>query len=474
MDTSREEEATKRLGQPLYRLVSALIPVLCLAFAADSTARPGGAFRDKNVRDAYVREKAKQVRRAKLEAVAWARERGLPVRVDDGRRVIELMFVENGRPFYYTTDNANAAISTATDLVRDTAPYNFLNGEGYTVGIWDGGSVRSTHQEFNSNSGARVNVMDGASNHWHSTHVGGTIGAEGQQASARGMAPSVTIDSYDWNDDTSEMAYRGAASPREAGAIEVSNQSYGYISGWYQVIPEGPFYWTESVPWGDETTREPLFGQYDSWARDTDDIVYNAPYFLPFKSAGNDRNDNPSNGSTVYYKLGGPAWKSTTYNSAEHPPGDGIHKSGYDTISSMGVAKNIMCVAAVNDAVSGGSRSVGNATLTSFTCWGPTDDGRIKPDISANGVNLYSCRDNNDGAYAIASGTSMSSPNAAGSAILLQEYYGDYVKRSVMWSSRVLLCHLLRFSGILLHITGGLRQSIQPRNRLLFLPAWAS
>ncbi len=28
--------------------------------------------------------------------------------------------------------------------------------------------------------------------------------------------------------------------------------------------------------------------------------------------------------------------------------------------------------------------------MSSFSSWGPTDDGRIKPDISAKGVNMYS------------------------------------------------------------------------------------
>ena len=44
-------------------------------------------------------------------------------------------------------DNEEAAISTAADLVRNTIPYD-ANGFGFTAGIWDGGSVLSTHQEF--------------------------------------------------------------------------------------------------------------------------------------------------------------------------------------------------------------------------------------------------------------------------------------------------------------------------------------
>jgi len=359
---------------------------------------------------------------------------------------MELMFVENGRPYYYATDNANAAISTATDLVRNTSPYN-LNGEGYTVGIWDGGSVLSTHQEFNSNSVARVNVKDGASSHWHSTHVGGTIGAEGDVASALGMAPSVTIDSYDWNLDQVEVASRAASYPGEPGKIYVSNHSYGYITGW-----DGVEWWGVWIDNPNDREREDRdFGRYSSEAVEWDSIHYNAPYFLAFKSAGNDRNDTaPSEGTTFYYfKNGG--WLSKVYDPATDPYSDGYDNGGYDTVGQQGAAKNLMCVGAVKDAVSSGSRDVSMATLTDFTGWGPADDGRVKPDIVANGDRLYSCYNSSDSAYATSSGTSMSSPNAAGSAILLQEYYGDLFPGQAMRSSTL--------KGLILHTADDLGSS---------------
>ena len=121
------------------------------------------------------------------------------------------MKIENGKVYIYATNNVNAAISTGADLIRNTAPYN-LNGTGTTVGIWDGGAVRSTHQEF----GVRVTVGDNSFAANHSTHVGGTIGAAGVDANALGMAPSVTIKSYEWTNDVSEMtslamSYQGKA-----------------------------------------------------------------------------------------------------------------------------------------------------------------------------------------------------------------------------------------------------------------------
>lgn len=107
----------------------------------------------------------------KAEAEAVVLSQGGPIRgmTPDGQ-LFELIALEKGKPLYFITQNSNAAISTAADLVRNTAPYN-VNGLGHTVGVWDGGSVLSTHQEF----GGRVNVMDGAASNYHSTHVGGRL-----------------------------------------------------------------------------------------------------------------------------------------------------------------------------------------------------------------------------------------------------------------------------------------------------------
>ena len=70
-----------------------------------------------------------------------------------------------------------------------------------------------------------------------------------------------------------------------------------------------------------------------------------------------------------------------------------------------------MTVGAVNDAVnvSGNTRSLSSATMTGFSSWGPVDDGRIKPDIVANGAQLRSSIASGDSSYAqtIWSGTSM-------------------------------------------------------------------
>lgn len=388
-------------------------------------------------RTAAVQRAQAQAQREKEEARQWAQARGIPMRHDDGRRLMELMAIRNGVPVYYATKNREAAISTATDQVRGMAPFN-VDGSGLVLGVWDGGSVMTTHQEF----GGRVADMDGVASHYHATHVGGTIGAAGVVTNAMGMAPAVVIDSYDWNSDIAEMISRAASYPGEPGKIQLSNHSYGTVGGWtWSLSGISAYQWPQWLDWG-AGELDIYFGQYDAGATNYDQVVYDAPYYLPFVSAGNERSDNPANGETVYYlrplgqgNVG--KWTAVTYDDSQHPLGDGIYKGGFDNISAETTAKNIMTVGAVNDAVSGTLRSIGSATMSTFSSWGPADDGRIKPDIVANGVGLYSCW-NNDfdlGDYYSISGTSMASPNACGSAALLVDYYGQRFPGGAMRAS---------------------------------------
>ncbi len=272
--------------------------------------------------------------------------------------------------------------------------------------------MRSTHREF----GSRVTLEDIAAVHYHSTHVGGTIGAEGIDANAQGMAPAALIRSFDWNADISEMAATAMITGDEENRIQISNHSYGLQAGW------------EGNEWyGTWDTREEsdAFGLYDAYAAAWDTVCYESPYYLPFKSAGNDRSDNaPAAGNNFSYFENG-QWKTKTYDPVTDPPADGWDQGGYDTLPYIANAKNVMIVGAVADAAVGGARDISRASITSFSGWGPTDDGRIKPDIVANGSGLWSTYSSHDSSYASLSGTSMSSPNAAGSATLLLQMYSD-------------------------------------------------
>jgi hypothetical protein len=167
------------------------------------------------------------------------------------------------------------------------------------------------------------------------------------------------------------------------------------------------------------------FGQYDSISASWDAICHSARYFLPFKSAGTQRNDLPPEEGEVFYyfDMAQDDWTSKTYDPAVDPPGDGETHEGFDTITDAGCAKNVLTVGAVSDAVLTGKRSLDAAEMAAFSGWGPTDDGRIKPDLVANGVGVYSTSSDSDDSYSTRTGTSSASANACGSAVLLVEQF---------------------------------------------------
>ena len=368
----------------------------------------------------FATRKSQEWRAARLQAEEFARKNNLPIREElPNGVVIELQRIENGIPIYYMTENADAARTTRAVALYPGAELGLsLTGNGFNqVGVWDGGAVRTTHQEF----GGRVTQEDGATSlSNHGTHVAGTMVASGVEAQARGMAYEANLKAYDWNNDESEMASAAA------DGLKISNHSYGLTTGWstYNQHPN----WVGDV--SIDQNESYYFGFYDSHAQDFDQIAYDAPYYLIVKSAGNDRNDTaPAPGTEHYHNFD----ISTLYTDTHYD--DGWDQGGYDVLRAVAVAKNVLVVGAVKDVTSySGPESV---KMTSFSSWGPTDDGRIKPDITANGYYLYSTLADADDSYGEMSGTSMASPNAAGTLVLLQQHYhnthsGAYMRSATL------------------------------------------
>jgi len=390
------------------------------------------------LRRQLVEQLERKSQERKTAAWAIAQSQGWAPKGHIGDSSFELMEIEDGRVYVYKTCNVNSAISIGVDLIRNTPPYD-VNAAGLTVGLWDVGAVRPTHQEFVG----RVSIMDGAAVQDHSTHVGGTIGAAGVVASALGMAPKVHIDSYEWNNDVSEMTSRAMSYPNEPGKIQVSNHSYTYVAGWRNDVSPPQWYGT----WGQGYRESDYFGIYNDNTASWDQLCYNFPYYLPFNGAGNDRSDTaPAEGTIFEYyakRFGQWNWWEKAYDSSTDPYDDGWDNGGFDTIPVVGCAKNIMTVGAVNDAVTGGLRDPAKGTMTSFSCWGPTDDGRIKPDIVTNGVGIYSTFAGSDTSYGTYSGTSVATPGASGAAILLVGYYDRLFPAQAMRAStlKALIIH---------------------------------
>ncbi|AZA59049.1 S8 family serine peptidase [Chryseobacterium shandongense] len=287
------------------------------------------------------------------------------------RELIDVL--PNGELIYAQTDNAGAALTARANKLYNGGTLGLnIQGQNMIAGVWDGGSAKTTHQEFMVGGNSKLTNMDGASNIDHATHVTGTICAQGILSNAKGIAFNASVLNYDWNDDLSEMLSQAST------GLLTSNHSYGFGA--------------LSNIW--------FFGAYDSRAQLFDEICYNNPYYLPVVSAGNSRNDNTAPAST---QLG--------------------NKGGYDMIFGHGNAKNAMTVAAVNEVPNYIDEF--SVTMSSFSSWGPSDDGRIKPDISMKGVNVRSTLSTSNTATGLLSGTSMASPGITGTVLLLQQYYNQ-------------------------------------------------
>ncbi len=330
----------------------------------------------------------------------------------------DLMAIHGNVPRVFKTYNLEAAVSIGVNLVRGVQPYGVL-GRGQIVGLWDASDVLSTHQELTG----RVLLMEKrrlgslVRPSTHSTHVAGTIAASGVNAASRGMAPAATILSYNYSQDLAEVTQKAMSDPNEANAVQVSNHSYGYACGWD--------YGSRVARWYGEygEKQSELFGQYDDESQSWDLICYEAPYYLPFRAAGNDRADKaPSDGTSFEYYRNGRGWISKHYSGTTDPGDDGVD-GGYDTLPPDSTAKNIMAVGAVEEAVTAGWRDVTAADMTSYSSWGPTNDGRIKPDVVTCGAAVFSCSADGDTQYTTLSGTSMAAASATGSAALVTDLY---------------------------------------------------
>ena len=312
----------------------------------------------------------------KQKALDLALQKGWFVRKDENGILYELMGVsEEGNPLYYITNNINAAKSTRANTLHNGGILGLnVEGQNMTAHVWDGGLARSTHQEYDGIGGSnRFSIGDGTTAlHYHSAHVTGTIMASGYSANAKGMAPQAHALGYEWNNDVSE------ATTAAANGMLLSNHSYG---------------------WGASGIPDWYFGAYNYRSREWDVVMNYAPYYLMVCSAGNDGNDNSSNGD----------------------PLNG--NSSYDKLSGFKTSKNNIVVANGNDANIDANGNLISVVISSSSSEGPTDDYRIKPDITGNGTSLYSSYEGSDSEYGTISGTSMASPNVCGTLLLLQQHF---------------------------------------------------
>ncbi len=284
-------------------------------------------------------------------------------------------------------NNNSARYNTGAEVLQQ-APFG-LSGSGIVVAEWDSGRADEMHPDFS----LRVYSLDMSAPTNHSTHVAGTIMGDGNNSSGtyRGMAPAAELLTQIWWNTASEASSEYSTVINSWGAT-VANNSWGYGVG-------------------DPATQsacENTLGNYFTQNTTLDNIVRGstgAPITICW-SAGNQR----SHASDECGSLG---W---TYN----------------TIGALACCKNVITVGAINS---------NNNTMTSFSSWGPTDDGRVKPDVVGPG-----CQSGGDGGltscklgsgYKVMCGTSMSSPAVAGTIALLQEQWNTMIDSGTLLSSTV-------------------------------------
>lgn len=333
------------------------------------------------------------------------------IEIDSLQAVIELVDVQMGRPYFYTTHNRTGGVLIKADRVYPNGGANLnLTGANQTLGIWDGGGVRPSHQEFTGRV-TQQDVPTGLSD--HATHVAGTMMAAGianltdgtnnYPQGAKGMSYSANLWAYDWNNDANEMI--AAAS----NGVQVSQHSYGYLTGWAFGSFSGNTGWHW---WGLDnvsSSEDYQFGFYDNQSRAWDLIANEEDEYLIVKSAGNDRGQGPAPGTNHFFLDPANGYNWTASTTVRQLDGGAL---GYDCITDAGNAKNVLTVGAVTI----------NGAMSSFSGWGPTDDGRIKPDLVAKGVDVLSTGATSDNAYYFSNGTSMSGPMISGAIGLLLQH----------------------------------------------------
>jgi len=356
---------------------------------------------------------------------------------------------ENG-PIFASPQDAVAANTIFADDLWPTGLYSWQNtnlsrnltGSGIKVSIWEANEtagaagIRTTHSEFTSGRAAQI---DSTSESNHATAVANTIigsgtvdlhqGAVNQGKMLRGIAYEGEVSGHDLGDfgvETSDAVLDGQS---------FSNHSYGVSGGWEIRNIGGNNWWYWNYP---AFSEDPRLGAYSDVvtlgsisSEGLDDFVHAAEVHLPVYAAGNPNNFGPGSAVTHAIIVGGSYVTSTA--TRDWANGD----DNYDTVISPATAKNVLTVGSITDI----DFTDGTFNISGFTGTGPTDDGRIKPDLVAvgqrnsslgYGSSLFAAhKDSNTSYYngiladsngnVNLQGTSFAAPNVTGGLMLAEQ-----------------------------------------------------
>ncbi len=277
---------------------------------------------------------------------------------------------------------------------------------------------------------------DWGDNFGHGTHVAGSLAGAGVQSGAI----------------TATHSYSGsfAGIAPEASLVIQAFEVVDFLTG--EFVGLDPDYYTlfdqayadgarlHSDSWGDFTgpvsDTEAAYGGYPFGAQRTDEFLWDHPDVAIFSAAGNESLDGVP--GALGFCTGG----------------DGVVDP--DSLLSPATAKNVISVGAsesnrsagglgfapwffvnlcfVTDPIATDTVADDANGMAAFSSRGPTDDGRIKPDLVAPGTNIVSNKSHYPGAtmlwwphetnpdYVYSGGTSMATPLTAGLGALVREW----------------------------------------------------
>ncbi|KAF5422932.1 MAG: Serine protease, subtilisin family, partial [Candidatus Methanomarinus sp.] len=310
----------------------------------------------------------------------------------------------------------NDVAANITNVYETRNTYG-LNGSGQIVAVADTGldtgvNDASMHDDF---EGRIIEIYDTAGDNdasdvysGHGTHIAGSVLGDGSCSNGqfKGMAPQA------------ELIFQAAGFSNDW-----LNIPDGLNDLFLQAYDNGARIHTNS--WGDEDIN----GEYTILSKDIDLFMWNHPDMLILMAAGNKGVDSDSDGIIDLYSICSPA---TAKNCISVGASENIRSDKLDNYSALINEKSRF----PSDPINSDKMANNIEGLAAFSSRGPTDDGRIKPDVVAPGTYIISTKssvknpffelwDNYDANsnYTYGGGTSMSTPIVAGTAALIRQYY---------------------------------------------------
>lgn len=297
-----------------------------------------------------------------------------------------------------------------------------LTGAGQVAGHadtgLDNGTTNDIHPDFRNRivaAFARARTNDWSDPDGHGTHTAGSIAGDGSMSGGRyrGIAHGASI------------AHQSVA--RADGGLTGLGDDLNELFG--QTYAVGARIHSDS--WGSDVS-----GEYTDDSRQADEFAWDHPDHLAVFASGNAGLDDDEDGVIDAGSVGSPATAKNVLavgaTENDRPPGSGGYSSYKYGTGSWEPDYPVNPIH--DDWVSWSATTNPYAQgMAAFSARGPAADGRIKPDVTAPGTDILSCRSRVAAAtgwgvapestnYMFNGGTSMATPLAAGAALLMRQY----------------------------------------------------